>query len=45
MEILIEIKNNFQGINSGVDKAGYQINDLEHKKEKIQSEKQEEKII
>ena len=26
-------------------KAGYQINDLEHKKEKIQSEKQDEKII
>ena len=29
-----EIKNNLQGINSGVDEAENQINDQEHKKEK-----------
>ena len=28
---LSEIKKNLQGINSGVDKAENQINDLEHK--------------
>ena len=33
-ETLIEIKNNLQGINSGVDEAEDQINDLEHKEEK-----------
>ena len=32
-ETLIEIKNNLQGINSGVDEAEDQINDLEHKEE------------
>ena len=40
---LSEIKKNVQGINSGVDEAENQINDLEHKEEKkIQSEPQEE---
>ena len=33
-DILIEIKNNLQRINSGVDEAKNQINDLELKKEK-----------
>ena len=31
---LIEVKNNFQGINSRVDEAENQINDLEHKEAK-----------
>ena len=45
-ETLIEIKNNLQGINSTVDEAKNQINDLEHKEEKdIQSGQQEEKRI
>ena len=30
-DTLIEIKNNLQGNNSGVDEAKNQINDLEHK--------------
>ena len=30
-DTLIEIKNNLQGINSKVDEAKNQINDLEHK--------------
>ena len=43
---LSEIKKNLQGINSGVEKAKNQINDLEHKEDKnIQSEQQEEKRI
>ena len=44
---LTEIKNNLQGINSRVDEAENQINDLEHKEAKInnQSEQQEEKRI
>ena len=43
-DILTEIKNNLQGINSGVDEAKNQINDLEHKEGKdIQSVQQEEK--
>ena len=43
---LIEIKNNFQGNNSRVDKAKNQINDLEHKEEKDNhSEQEEEKRI
>ena len=33
-ETLIEIKNNLQGINSRVDKAENQINELEHKEAK-----------
>ena len=32
-DILTEIKNNLQGINSRVDEAKNQINDLEHKEE------------
>ena len=35
-DTLIEMKNNLYGINSGVDEAGNQINDLEHKEEKKQ---------
>ena len=43
-DILIEIKNNLQGNNGGVDEAENQINDLEHKEAKNhQSEQQEEK--
>ena len=43
---LIEIKNNLQGNNSGVDEAKNQINDLEHKEGKqTQSGQQEEKRI
>ena len=43
---LIEVKNNLQGINSRVDEAENQINDLEHKEVKNnQSEQQEEKGI
>ena len=41
-DTLIEIKNNLQGIKSGVNEAENQINDLEYKEEKnIQSEQQE----
>ena len=32
--VLSEVKKNLQGINSGVDKANNQINDLKHKEEK-----------
>ena len=39
-DILIEIKNNSQGINSGVDKAKNQINDLGHKEAKNNQSKQ-----
>ena len=39
-----KIKKNLQGINSGMEEAENQINDLAHKEEKeIQSEQQEEK--
>ena len=42
-DMLTEIKNNFQGNNSRVDKAENQINDLEHKEARNnQSEQQEE---
>ena len=45
-DTLIEIKNNLQGINSRVDDAKNQINDLEHNEEKNnQSEQQEGKKI
>ena len=45
-DTLIEIKNNLQGINSRVDEAKNQINDLEYKKEKNnQSEQQEERRV
>ena len=41
--MIIEIKNNLQGINRRVDEAENQINDLEHKEAKHnQSEQQEE---
>ena len=36
-ETLIKIKNNLQGINSRIDEAENQINDLEHKEEKKHS--------
>ena len=42
----MEIKNNLQGNNRGVDEAENQINDLEHKEARNnQSEPQEEKRI
>ena len=44
-DTLIEIKNNLQGNNSGVDEAENQINDLEHKAAKKQSKQQQEKKI
>ena len=45
-DTLIEIKNNGERSNSGVDEAKNQINDLEHKETKHnQSEEQEKKII
>ena len=43
---LIEIKNNLQGVNSRVNEAKNQMNDLEHKEaQNNQSEQQEEKRI
>ena len=42
-DTLSEIKKNIQGTNSGVNKDEDQINDLEHKEKKIQSEQQEKK--
>ena len=44
-DILIEIKNNLQGNSSRVNEAENQINDLEHKEAKNQSEQQEVKGI
>ena len=45
-DTLIEIKNNLQENNTGVDEAENQINDLEHKETKNnQSRQQEEKRI
>ena len=45
-DTLIEIKNNLQGMSSGVDEVDNQINGLEHKERKgIQSEQQQEKRI
>ena len=41
-DTLIEIKNNLHGINSGVDEAENQINDLEHKESKDNHPKQQE---
>ena len=38
---LSEIKKHLQGINSGVDEAENQINDLEHKEEKIRTARRE----
>ena len=42
-DTLIEIKNNLQGIKSGVDEAENQNNDSEHKKEKNNQFEQQEK--
>ena len=42
---LSEIKKNLQGINSTVDEAKNQINDLEHKEAKTNQSEQEEKRI
>ena len=42
-DTLIEIKNNLQGNNSGVDEAKNQINDLEHKEIKTNQSYQQEK--
>ena len=43
-DILMEIKNNLQGINSRTDEADNQSNDMEHKKTKNnQAEQHEEK--
>ena len=45
-DTLMQIKNNLWGINSRVNEAKNQINDLEHKEGKNnQSEQQEEKCI
>ena len=44
-DTLIEIKNNLQGNNSGVDEAKNQINDLEHKEAKNNHMEQEGKRI
>ena len=44
-ETLTEIKNSLQGINSSVDEAENQVNDLEHKEAKdIQTVQQEKRI-
>ena len=43
-DTLIEIKNNFQGNNSRVDKAENQITDLEHKEAKNHQSQQVERI-
>ena len=40
---LIKIKNNLQGNNNRADEAENQINDMEHKEEKNNQSKQEEK--
>ena len=44
-DLLTKIKNNLQGINSRVDEAENQINDLAHKKAKKNQSEQEEKRI
>ena len=41
-DTLIEIKNNLQGNNSGINEAKNQINDLEHKEAKNNHTEQEE---
>ena len=40
---LIEIRNNFQRNNSGVDEAENQINDLEHKEAKTSNRNKKKK--
>ena len=42
-DTLMEIKNNLQGNNSGVDESENEINDVEHKEAKNNQSKQEEK--
>ena len=42
-EALTEIKNNLQEINSGVDEAKNQVNDLEHKEEKTTNQNNKKK--
>ena len=42
-DTLIEIKNNLQGINSRVDEAKNQINDLEHKEAKTTNQNSKKK--
>ena len=44
-DILIEIQNNLQGNNSGVDETENQINDLEHKEAKNNQSEQDKKRI
>ena len=44
-DTLIEIKNNLQGINSGVNEAENQINDLEHKEAKYKKTQKTKTII
>ena len=44
-DILIEIQNNLQGNNSGVDETENQINDLEHKEANNNYAEQQEKRI
>ena len=43
-DTLIEIKNNLQGNNSRVDEAKNQINDLEHKEEKMFNQNKKKKM-
>ena len=42
-DTLTEVKNNLQGINSGVDEAEYQISILENKKQKTPNQKSKKK--
>ena len=41
---LSEVKKNLQGTNSGVDEAKNQINDLEHKEEKMFNQNKKKKM-
>ena len=42
--MLSEITKNLQGTNSGVDEAKNQINDLEHKEEKMFNQNKKKKM-
>ena len=42
-DILIEIENNLQGMNSGVHEAKNQINDLEYKEAKATNQNKKKK--
>ena len=44
-DTLMEIKNNLQGVDSRMDKAKNQINDLEHEEAKNQQSEPQEKRI